>query len=125
MLVSWPLPWPDTKLSPNQRQHWTKLAKAKKAYRQSCYLRTLEQISIWKGKLPEGDLVLTLTFVPPDKRKRDVDNLLARMKAGLDGVAEALGIDDSRFVQIRLEIESPARPAYVQITITGKDDESL
>ena len=29
------LPWPPKELSPNARQHWTKLAKAKKAYREA------------------------------------------------------------------------------------------
>jgi crossover junction endodeoxyribonuclease RusA len=38
-----------------------------------------------------------MRFCPPDKRKRDLDNLLARMKAGLDGLADALGVDDTIF----------------------------
>ena len=39
---------------------------------------------------------LQLMFFPPDKRKRDLDNMLARMKSGLDGFFDALEIDDAR-----------------------------
>ena len=30
------LPWPPSALSPNARQHWSALARAKKAYRAAC-----------------------------------------------------------------------------------------
>ena len=30
------LPWPPADLSPNSRGHWSKLARAKKAYRAAC-----------------------------------------------------------------------------------------
>ncbi|HSV73521.1 MAG TPA: hypothetical protein VLH79_07160 [Chthonomonadales bacterium] len=30
------LPWPPTGLSPNARNHWAKLAKLKKQYREAC-----------------------------------------------------------------------------------------
>ncbi len=37
------------------------------------------------------------TFYPPDRRRRDQDNYSAAMKAYQDGVADALGVDDSCF----------------------------
>lgn len=43
-------------------------------------------------------IALWLTFYPPDRRSRDDDNLIASFKAGRDGLALALGIDDKRFV---------------------------
>ena len=43
-----------------------------------------------------------LTFVPPNKRGFDLDNLLARMKSGLDGLADVLGVDDNNW---QLEID--------------------
>jgi len=39
-------------------------------------------------------LHLTLTFVPPTRRAYDLDNALARIKSGLDGVADVLQVDD-------------------------------
>ena len=50
--------------------------------------------------VPEGDLKAILVFYPPDKRKRDLDNLLASMKPSIDGVCEALNFDDSRIKEI-------------------------
>jgi crossover junction endodeoxyribonuclease RusA len=45
---------------------------------------------------------IALAFVLPDRRSRDLDNLLARMKSGLDGLADAMGVDDRHW---RLAIE--------------------
>ena len=91
------LPWPPKELSPNARKHWRGLAKAKKAYRDACRVETLLQCRPGYLRLPER-IHLTMDFVPPDRRKRDRDNLVASMKSGLDGLADALGINDNRFV---------------------------
>lgn len=89
------LPWPPKELSPNARLHWAKLAKAKKAYRQHCQLLALE--AGIRGPVPDDRLHVELTFYPPDRRHRDQDNMLAAMKSGLDGLADALRIDDRNF----------------------------
>jgi crossover junction endodeoxyribonuclease RusA len=44
------------------------------------------------------EINMTITFRPPNNRRRDRDNLIAAMKSGMDGIAEAWGVDDSRFV---------------------------
>ena len=81
------LPWPPTGLSPNARNHWAKTAKLKKAYREACAWSAMQQ-----GAKPihADKLHLTLTFYPPTRRAYDLDNALARCKAGLDGLADAL-----------------------------------
>lgn len=49
-------------------------------------------------KLPaEGRIPITITFHPPDNRRRDRDNMQASLKYGLDQVARTLGVDDYRF----------------------------
>jgi crossover junction endodeoxyribonuclease RusA len=35
--------------------------------------------------------------VPPNRRAHDLDNCLARMKSGLDGLADVLGVDDKHW----------------------------
>jgi crossover junction endodeoxyribonuclease RusA len=45
-----------------------------------------------------GRLHLWLDFYAPDKRRRDDDNMIASFKAGRDGIADALGVDDHRFI---------------------------
>lgn len=101
------LPWPPRALSPNARPaHWAVLARAKKAYRARCRAIAL---AAGAGQFPlsEGRLAVHLVFVPPSRRARDWDNLLASMKAGLDGVADALGVDDGRW---RLSMEVVGEP---------------
>ena len=38
-----------------------------------------------------------ISFAPPDKRRRDVQNCQAAFKAGIDAMAVVIGIDDSKF----------------------------
>ena len=90
------LPWPPKELSPNSRVHWSKRSKAAKEYRAMCGL-LVQQAKIEKPET-EGRLHLWLTFFPPDRRHRDDDNMIAAFKSGRDGIADALGIDDKRFV---------------------------
>lgn len=88
------LPWPPADLSPNSRVHWSKLARAKKAYRAACGRTAKEQGA---KRIEAERLHLTITFVPPNRRAHDLDNCLARMKSGLDGLADVLGVDDKHW----------------------------
>ena len=38
-----------------------------------------------------------ISFAPPDKRRRDVQNCQAAFKAGIDAMAVVIGVDDSKF----------------------------
>lgn len=102
------LPWPPRQLSPNARGHWATTAKAKKAYRARCGA-IARQAGV--GVLLDGRsaLAVHLRFFPPDRRPRDWDNLLASMKAGLDGVADAMGVDDSRW-RLSFDVETTLAP---------------
>lgn len=88
--------WPPRECSPNWRGHWSKRAKAAKQYKHACFVLTKEAKinSIdW-----DGPVHLLITFSKPSRREMDDDNLIASFKAGRDGLALALGIDDKRFV---------------------------
>lgn len=85
------LPWPPKELSPNARVHWAVLAKAKRAYRAECASQARIQ-GVAQAKVQK--LHLALVFYPPTRRLFDLDNALARMKSGLDGLADVLGVDD-------------------------------
>ena len=94
------LPWPPKDLSPNSRTHWAKRSKAAKAYRSACCLAASQFVQ--NGGWPHlptigGDIHLWIDFYPPDRRHRDDDNMIAAFKAGRDGIADALGINDRRF----------------------------
>ena len=113
------LPWPPSQLSPNTRQHWAVLAKAKKQYRAAC-----ANVARAHGLAPvtdAGALHLSLVFTPPTRRAIDLDNLLARMTSGLDGLADVLGVDDSRWSMEISKADSPQRGGFVEVTITEQD----
>ena len=107
------LPWPPASLSPNTRQHWSALARAKKAYRHVCATQARIQ---GLRKIDATRLHVALLFVPPNRRAFDLDNLLARMKSGLDGLSDVLGVDDSNWT---LNIaKADAIGGMVQVVIT-------
>lgn len=109
------LPWPSPKLSPNARLHWSKKAKAVKAYRQECMVlaRNAGLKTDW-----DGPIHLWVTFYPPDRRRRDADNVYASIKALLDGLADALRVNDHRF-RYRPFLHDEVRPGgEVVVTIT-------
>ena len=113
------LGWPPSDLSPNKRLHWAKLATAKKQYRKDCYSVSKEQLKKYRGvyeNIPEK-LVLEMTFIPPDKRSYDRDNLVARMKAGIDGLSDALRINDKRFNTVISTMDSDYLGGFVRIRI--------
>lgn len=88
------LAWPAKDLSPNSRCHWSRKSKAAKLARAAAWAVTKQQRAVAPA---DGPVALTLTFCAPDKRRRDTDNMLAAMKSSLDGIADALGVDDNRF----------------------------
>ena len=94
MSLTLTLPWPPKELSPNARLHWRVVAKAKKAYRAACGWTAKEQGA---RRIEAGKLHLSLTFFAPTRRAYDLDNALARMKSGFDGVADVLGVDDKHW----------------------------
>jgi crossover junction endodeoxyribonuclease RusA len=88
------LPWPSSDLSPNSRLHFYAKSKAVKAYRDGAFwLTRSREIAI----NPVGEILIQIMFHPPDRRHRDLDNMLASFKAGLDGIADALSVNDNSF----------------------------
>jgi crossover junction endodeoxyribonuclease RusA len=56
-------------------------------------------------------------FYPPDRRHRDMDNMFAAMKAGLDGLADALHFNDKGF-KVTLDVADDTG-AKVVVEIRG------
>ncbi len=107
------LPYPPKELSPNATLHWAKKMKFKKSYRQTCWALALSQ----KLTAPpgEGKIDIHITFYPPDRRHRDADNMVASIKAGLDGVADALKVNDKRFLPTFKFSDEPLGKIVVEI----------
>lgn len=111
------LPWPPKELSPNARLHFMKVARVKKSYRSTC--RVLALAVGAKALAPLGRLHVELTFYPPDRRHRDQDNMLAAMKSGLDGLADAIGLDDRNFKTTFQVADQTSIGGRVKVQITG------
>ena len=96
------LSFPAPELMQNRREgrHWSYAHEAKVAHRQEAYLLARQSItqSGFEAR-PDARHRVEMVFCPPDNRRRDVSNLHAAMKAALDGIAEAMEIDDSAFTE--------------------------
>ena len=90
------LPWPPSTLSGHAKGNgqWKKIADTKK-HREWARRATLAVGTILVPKT--GDIRIGITFYPPDRRGDRV-NFPARVKPYFDGIADALKINDSRFL---------------------------
>jgi crossover junction endodeoxyribonuclease RusA len=109
------LPWPSPKLHPNQRVHWAQKAHAAKKARADAKMCTFQAMVrtpvVYVGRIP-----VAITFHPPDKRRRDTDGMLSALKSSLDGVADALGVDDNLF-DLSLTVGEPVKGGEVVVTV--------
>lgn len=107
------LPWPHKDLSPNARVHFMALSRAKKKYRRDCMYAAMAAKAT-----AQGPQELSFMFHPPHNRKYDKDNLIASMKAGIDGLSDALNINDRDFHIGAVEIGAQAPGGKVRVFIT-------
>jgi len=74
------------------------------------------KVNNYTCKKCNGRLSVQLTAYPPDRRRRDLDNIL---KATLDSLTYAEVIeDDSQFDRICIERRSPVKDGKIEIMIT-------
>jgi crossover junction endodeoxyribonuclease RusA len=108
-------PWPARELSPNARGHWSRAARAKRLQRASrAFLAHQAGLGGVRGLGMAWEV--HLAFAAPCRRARDLDNLLAACKAGLDGLADAMGVDD-RHWRISIDRADPAPGGRVEIEV--------
>lgn len=109
------LPWPPTV------NHYYTVARGRKIlskkgrdYKEAAWLHLLSQ---GRYKQLEGDVSLFIRAYPPDKRRRDIDNIL---KPLLDVLTTA-GIykDDSQVTDLRIQKFNPCKPGRVEVMVSG------
>lgn len=104
------LPFPPAALSGHNTGHWNAKAKTIAQYRDWARIATLAA----KPDIPEtGDILVFMTFVPPDN-KGDRVNFPIRAKPIWDGIADALEVNDKRFLP-RFLFALPQKPGRVEI----------
>lgn len=79
---------PGKLLSMNDRMHWTKKARATKAWREAAHFGALESLGRARRMFGVPALV-TVTLPVRDARPRDPHNLFATVKPIVDGLTDA------------------------------------
>jgi crossover junction endodeoxyribonuclease RusA len=113
------LPWPEQELSPNGRCHWRVKANFVAAARAGAYALACEQPEYIGHGVP---LTVIMQFFPPDKKHRDLDNMIAMMKSSVDGIFTAKGCNDSQIAEIRAIRHDCIIPGG-RVTVTVKEAE--
>lgn len=110
------LDWPPKELTPNfkRRNHWSAYREQTKQYRADCFWLTEKAAD--RSFDAEGRIAITVDFYPPDKRHRDDDNMISSFKAGRDGIADALQVNDRRFLPL-YRFHDPVKGGKVVVTI--------
>lgn len=122
-MITVTIPFPDARLNPNRSKgmHWAATSALRKSARTDAWMLTRAAASKtpWYGteRRKAEAVPLTITFIQPDRRQRDRDNLLAACKPALDGVADALEINDSQFDPVTIRREYGAKPGSVRVEI--------
>lgn len=116
MSCSLSLPFPHSTLSGHAKGHWRDKASVTAQHREWARLATVAA----KPAVPAaGDIRLHIRFTPPTLRG-DRTNFPNRMKPYFDGIAEALGVNDARFVP-SYEFAQPEKPGSVVITFDAPE----
>jgi hypothetical protein len=89
------LPWPPASLSGHNKGHWhakSGIVAKHREWAKNATLATRADLSDYTG-----DIRVVVTFYPPNRRGDRV-NFPNRMKPYFDGIADALKVNDSRFL---------------------------
>ena len=112
------LPWPPASLSGHNNGHWRTKARIVATHRSWAFHAT--RAARLKALVPaEGDIHIHVRFVPPDRRG-DRTNYPNRLKPYFDGIAEALDVNDRRFLP-SFEFADPEQPGKIEVFFPSFD----
>ena len=95
---------PHSDLNPNKRLHYMKVYQAKRDAKDEAMILVLAQ---GRPEKAHQKAHITITWVARTKRRRDIDNLFASMKAYVDGLVDVglLADDSASHVSYTLKYE--------------------
>jgi hypothetical protein len=108
------LPFPPASLSGHNKGHWHAKSPIVAKHRKWACMATLASAPTVPD---EGDIRISFTFYPPDRRG-DRLNYVIRIKAYADGIADALKVNDKRFLPA-FHFAEPCKVGKVAILIGG------
>ncbi|NYT25373.1 hypothetical protein H0A73_17370 [Alcaligenaceae bacterium] len=118
-MITVTLPWPDPALFPNRKggQHWATFQAAKARARMDGFMSTKQAVGMSCPAF-EGRTPISIVFHAPDRRRRDWDGMAGSIKHHLDGIARALGVDDSIFRPVTIDdTVDPNKRGFVTVEI--------
>lgn len=112
--LSFTLPFPAKALWPNGRAHWAVKSREVKSHR------------AWANRaalgLPKADpasrVSLAVMVHPKTRHPIDRDNCVAALKSYIDGIADALGVDDRTFDTPSITFAEPVKGGLFAVTLT-------
>lgn len=121
-MIAIDLPWPSRDLHPNARVHWSVKARAtKKARADAAICTRAAGIRCNDPDIPQA-LKVTVIFYPPNNHKHDLDGCLSALKPSLDGVADIIGVDDSKW-SIALRKEKVLKGGAVRLELEAAPED--
>lgn len=113
------LPWPHKSLFPNAKggRHWSTFQVQKQKARTVGLMLTKTALDVHKIEFSERE-PLRITFYMPSRIRRDVDGMHGAIKHHLDGIAQALGVDDSIFRPVVIDVGlDPEKLGFVLVEV--------
>lgn len=106
------LPFPPSSLSGHAKGHWRSKSSPTAKHRAWAHQAAMAARPVVHAT---GDVHVHVRFIPPDWRGDRV-NFPNRMKPYFDGIADALGINDARFLP-SYEFCAPDKPGRVEVML--------
>ena len=116
--MTFDLPFPAKALWPNGRAHWAEKARAAKTHR--AWAWTAAWAAGASVSHPEARVSIAVTVHPKTRHPIDRDNCVAALKSYLDGIADALGVDDRLFNTPSIAFGEPVKGGLLTLTVTTK-----
>ena len=107
------LPWPPSSLSGHAKGNWHAKSAETKKHRAWAHMATLGAKIL--AVPADGDIRVRIAFTPPNRRG-DRTNFANRIKPYLDGIADALGVNDARFLPL-YAFNEPCAPGSITVTL--------
>jgi hypothetical protein len=118
---------PHRHLSPNVHVFWRKKAAAARELKDLSYqaaVETLHQHPGYRGRLQQSRRIGYRVCVSWERGRRgttDEDNTLASLKAAIDGLARAIGVDDRQFSIRGVEHDRQTRSGTTSFILCPED----
>lgn len=93
---------PPRECSPNWRGHWSRRSSASRYFKDMVYMHAIDARNTRGVAFPLKKATLSLEVIYTTTRRRDLDNIVAMFKPGLDGLvkAELLTDDDAKHLKL-------------------------